>query len=100
MTQPESHVPRFTYSFTCVSEETPPVVVSRSPAPDTNEVAVNSNISFEIDDNDSGVNIGTINVTIEGIHAVINGVIQSGYQGSVTPDGSGGYDVAINPGTN
>ena len=82
------------------TDTSPPTINNRNPAKDSSDKAVSCNISFEVDDA-TGVNITTLNVTIEGENAIVGGAIktQNDYTGSINADGSNGYDVTINPGT-
>jgi len=72
-----------------------PTIQNQDPAPDETDVAINSNIYFELRDN-IWVNPASINITIEGVNAILAGVFQSGFTGYITANGVG-YDVTINP---
>jgi hypothetical protein len=83
------------YSFTTVG--TGPTITNEQPPP-SGTGAPETNIYFELDDDISGVVEATIDCTIDGIDAIINGVIQAGYGGSIVPDGTTrGFDVDIDP---
>lgn len=91
-----------TYSFGIEDYEVPTI---DSNLPTGSGVSAGSNISFSTHDSSgSGINQATINadVTIDlsTESAIINGVLQSGWDGpssAITPDGSGGFDVVIDP---
>ncbi len=80
-------------------DSTAPTVSARSPASGATNVAVNANVYFEIDDNlgGSGVDSGTISIYFDSTPVVVNGVPQSGFGGTLASDGTGGFDVTINP---
>ena len=57
------------YTFTvgfCGSDTVPPTVINRDPAPDSKDNPLDSNITFNITDNASGVDIDTLEVDIDG----------------------------------
>lgn len=60
--------------------------------------AVDSNVAFDVFDTTGGVLVAaTLNVTIEGVAAVVGGVAQAGFAASVTGDGTDVLHVSINP---
>ncbi|NQV13427.1 MAG: M4 family metallopeptidase, partial [Parcubacteria group bacterium] len=81
------------------ADGTTPSVSNASPAHGTKTIARDSNISFEIDDSASGIDSDSLSVTVDGRTAISGGALQSGYSGSIDSDSEGGYDVAINPGS-
>lgn len=87
------------YSFTCVLDTTDPTITGRDPAASEIEVDKDTNIYFELDDTQSGVDSATLTVTIEGGNAILSGVFQSGYTGTISADGLG-FNVTINPDVN
>lgn len=77
----------------------PPVIDNRFPSPLSIDVALATNITFELTDEGSGVALPTLNVTIDSFPAIVGGVFQAGYTGSFTPI-TDGYLVTIDPGLN
>lgn len=77
----------------------PTLFTGHNPAKSATNVSIATNIYFEIDDENSGVDSSTITVTIEGVNAILNGVFQSGFSGTITADGLG-YNITINPNNN
>jgi len=75
-----------------------PSVLNKSPAPGQPDVLVGSFVTFDVvdDPGGSGVDLATITVTIEGANAILNGVIQAGYNGSLAPI-TDGYTVSVAP---
>lgn len=84
------------WSFTTAPDTTPPVVSSRSPAAGATGVLSSTSISFNVTDPETGVALGTINVDVDGVPAVVGGLVQSGFTGSVSAISSG-YAVSITP---
>jgi len=74
----------------------PPVVSNRFPASGATEVAIASNVSFDLTDTETGVNTASVSVTLNGVPAITLGVFQPGFTGSFTPIANG-YTVTINP---
>ena len=80
----------------------PPVISLISPAPFT-PIHPSSNIYFELDDNlyinsnSIVVRIGTNQLTTNYKTAFSNGIFHSGFSGSIVNDGTGGYNLLINP---
>lgn len=76
-------------------ETTAPVISAMSPT--GTGVAKDSPVYFETDDNSggSGVDSDTLLVSIGGIDAIVGGVFQVGWSGTITSDGTGGFDVTI-----
>jgi hypothetical protein len=87
-----------TYSFT-VEDYTAPILTDNYPT--GVDVVKETNISFTLrDQGGSGVDQNTINCTISGVDAIINGIFQSPFDGvgsSITPNAFNGYDVVIDP---
>lgn len=79
-------------------DDTAPDVFNQVPAPGATGVAVNSNIDFDILDDafGDGVDLSSIDVLVDGVPAVVGGVIQVGFTGSVSASGNG-YHVTLNP---
>jgi hypothetical protein len=75
----------------------PPFVSNKFPVPGTTNVDLFTNVSFDIEDQGgSTVAVSSIQVTIDGQDAVINGSIQLGFGGSFTPIPSG-FTIIIDP---
>lgn len=60
-----------------------PEVTDFSPAHEQTDVAVDSNIQFDLTHPD-GIDPDTINVQINGVDVIVNGMFQPGYSGSIT----------------
>jgi len=75
-----------------------PVFLDHSPAKNFIGVPKNSNIFFRVEDDD-GLNLSTLTVWIEGVKAIENGVYQTGYSGTITPEDPTpeAISVVINP---
>jgi hypothetical protein len=76
----------------------PPFVSNRFPTPGSVGVPVDTDVSFTVLDNvgGAGVDQNSIDVTIEGVDAIIDGVFQAGFTGSIVANGNG-FDVTVNP---
>jgi predicted GH43/DUF377 family glycosyl hydrolase len=77
-------------------------IENQNPAAAATEVNAASNIYFEVDSDIYPIDSTTIDVSIKQgpgayANAIVSGVFQSGYSGTVTSDGTRGYDVTINP---
>lgn len=77
-------------------DRTPPFLLNRSPGVDAVEQPLYANIVFDLVDADTGVDITSINVTVNGVPAITAGVFQPGYGGTIVPI-SAGYTVTVNP---
>lgn len=64
--------------------------------PVSGRVPTNSGLSFRVTDNQSGVDYNSLTVTIDGVEAIINGVVQSGSFSAVSADISDGFLITIN----
>jgi len=75
-----------------------PVFLDHSPPENSINVPKNSNIFFRVEDDD-GLNLSTLTVLIEGVKAIENGVYQTGYVGTITPEDATptAISVLINP---
>ena len=80
-----------------VGDLLPPTVSDRDPAANATEVAEDTNINFRINDAISGVDKDTIQTIVDEINAIIDGVIQAGFGGSIISINSTNYSVSINP---
>lgn len=77
-------------------DSSPPVISNRFPAPNATDVDVSTNVSFDVvDQGGNTINVATISVSINSVDAIIDGVFQAGFTGSLTPI-SNGFSVTIN----
>jgi hypothetical protein len=74
----------------------PPVISNQSPAPLSVDVPVSTSVSFDVTDVGSNVNTASIDVTISGQPAIVDGVFQTGFTGSISVIANG-YAVAVTP---
>lgn len=84
----------FSWPFT-TADTTAPLVTNNLPIGVGQPL--NSNIQFDISDPESGINLLTLNVTVNGIYAILNGVFQSGFIGTIINTGGGTCHVIIDP---
>ncbi|MBU1146660.1 hypothetical protein KKD80_03905, partial [Patescibacteria group bacterium] len=85
------------YTFrggSCVADVVPPNVLNPAPAPDERGVPLDTNITFDIRDSQSGVDLDTLTVNVDGIIYTRGGLNRFSFVG--TPES---YAVAINPDT-
>ncbi|MFA6198500.1 MAG: FG-GAP-like repeat-containing protein [Patescibacteria group bacterium] len=82
-----------------IADTVSPTVASISPARDATSVAKDANVSFSLDDDIWGIDSDTLDVSVDNKNAIVDGVWQPGFSGSITSDGDRGYAVIINPGT-
>jgi hypothetical protein len=83
------------YTFrggSCAADVTPPNVLNPSPAPDERDAPLDTNITFDIRDSQSGVDIDTLTINVDGIIYTRSGVNRFSFVGA--PES---YAVAINP---
>lgn len=81
-----------------IEDTTDPTFTNFDPPQGATDQAADCDISFSVEDIGSGVDWFTVNVTIEAVPAIINGVIQPEFSGpntSVLPNGANGYDVVL-----
>lgn len=76
----------------CVADVTPPVVTNPSPLPDARGVPLDANVTFDIGDSQSGVDLDTLTVNVDGIVYAKDGVNRFSFVGN-----PGAYAVAVNP---
>ncbi len=90
----------YTYSFDTETavDVIPPYVQNENPLPSATNVLRNTNIYFEVIDDDSGADLSTIDASVEGALIVDNGVTQPGFAVTVTPIANG-YSFDYNPTT-
>ncbi|GEM_PF-5324450 len=95
---PPNVMATYNYSFTIinVNDTTAPVVQNENPAPGAINVPVNTNVYLEIVDAGTGVDLNTVNITVEGATIVVNGVVQPGYTVAVNPIANG-YNFDYDP---
>jgi len=77
-----------------------PTISAKLPANNASSVSNSSNISFELNDESSGINPNSIDASIGGNDAITDGSCQSGYSCTIGSDGASGYDITINPNSN
>ncbi len=82
-------------SFTVTADNIDPAISGETPADGATGIGLNDNISFSLSDNIQ-VASNTISATIGGNPAIINGVFQSGFGGTIAVNGLG-YIVTVNP---
>lgn len=90
-----SGVTNGSYTFSggsCVADVTPPNVINPDPTPGERDVALDTNVTFDIRDSQSGVDLESLTVNVDGIIYTRGGVNRFSFVG--TP---GAYSVAINP---
>jgi hypothetical protein len=91
------------YSFTVEEgDQSPPTVVGRHPPPSATSVPLAQPVTFDLLDvlgtgtRAHGVNLDSVRVRINGADAILDGVVQGGYAGSITITDDG-YEVVIAP---
>lgn len=87
------------YDFdTEIGDTSGPILENQTPAPDAIDVARDTTIVMDIVDPPTtptfGVDLATINIQVNGDDAVVGGVVQSGWSGNITVQGSG-FRVAL-----
>lgn len=88
------------YSFTTV-DDTAPTVINPQPFPNSQANSIATPISFSIGDRassflGSGVDLSTLDVTVDNQEAIRNGVVQLGFSGTIDPNISiNGYDIVL-----
>lgn len=83
------------YTFrggSCVADVTPPFVTNPSPVPNATGVPLDANVTFNISDSQSGVDLDSVTVNVDGTIYTKDGADRFSYLGS-----SGEYSVAVNP---
>jgi len=89
-------MPTVSWTFTTdVGLTDVPYIANRSPAPGAIGIDPQPTITFDVLDG-HGINLSSLDVTINSVLAVDNGVIQAGYSGSITPI-TDGYTVSLTP---
>jgi hypothetical protein len=84
-----------TYTFrdgSCVADTTPPWVTGASPAPGSTGVPLDSNITFNINDNQSGVDLSSLGVNVAGTVYTLVGPDAFSYTGNPLD-----YQITVNP---
>jgi len=79
----------------CPDNESPQLVYS-DPADGAVFVSIDQDIVIRLDDN-AFVRSNTISVVVDGSNAIVNGVFQNGFTGTITPFNTWGWEVLINP---
>ncbi|NQV00374.1 MAG: Ig-like domain-containing protein, partial [Parcubacteria group bacterium] len=83
---------------TSSSDTTPPTLSSPNIENNATGIAIDSNISFHIADEESDIDTDTLDVTINDDNAIVDGTCQSGYSCDIEQTTS--YDITINPNSN
>lgn len=91
------------YSFV-IADFLGPQIINLFPAVNQTSIPINSNISFDIIDTGSGVDVNRLNVIVEARNAIFDGVVQTLFMGDVNEGFTGsisgisqGYSVNIDP---
>lgn len=81
----------------------PPQIDDEYPDPRSKNNRLDTKIGFSIFEGplETGVNVNTICVRVNGVYAILDGVYQAGWDGLISPllDGRNGYRVVIDPET-
>jgi|GEM_PF-1648426 len=84
------------------SDSANPSFGSKSPDAGATDVSVTSNVAFVANDDNSGINLSSLNVSVGGQTAISGGVFQAGFSGStsgnhidINPDDSFGNSVTV-----
>lgn len=85
------------FSFTTIGS-TIPSFAGFDPVPFNTGVNIDANIYFEIDD-DTGIDLNSLYITVNSNIAYTNSAFQSGYSGMTSADGPG-YNVTVDPDSN
>jgi hypothetical protein len=94
LSQPPNQMSTFSFNFQCKFDDEPPYTGDYDPEPGQQDVAVETNIYFHIYDDDTGVDITTLHVDVNGtVYSVANGNLA--YSGTVAD-----YSITINPVSN
>lgn len=80
------------YAWSFEVEDYEPPYVDSGWAPTGTGVPVTALVAFTIKDDGAGVDLGTLNVTVGGVPAIVNGAFQTGFQG-----GSSDIDDSLAP---
>ncbi len=80
-------------------DTTPPNISNRVPATSAINISVDTTIAFTVTDDETGVDTGSINVSISTVAAVVAGVAQSGYGYNIVSIGGGAHNAVITPPT-
>jgi hypothetical protein len=86
-------------AYTYTIEDIRPEVLNQDPPPDATGVSIITDISFDLEDEHTGINLNTVWVEIDSELAIQGGIFQTGFSGSITAR-RGGYHVVINPDEN
>lgn len=79
----------------CAVDVTPPNVLNPDPTPDERDVPLDSNVTFDIRDSQSGVDLNSLTVNVDGIIYTRDGASRFSFVG-----GPAEYSVVIDPETN
>ena len=81
-------------SGSCAVDVTPPNVLNPDPTPDERDVPLDSNVTFDIRDSQSGVDLDSLTVNVDGVIYTRDGINRFSFVGSPAE-----YSVVINPDT-
>lgn len=84
------------WSFTTEADLTGPVITNQTPADLAEDVSATTSISFEAVDPETNVKQNTLALSVNAVPAVVTGVIQPGFTGSITPI-TNGWHVSVTP---
>jgi hypothetical protein len=89
----------FEYYFYTIADVQNPIISDRVPDDSQVEVALDSDIEFNITDTKTGVDMTMLSVYVDGIPAISEGIIQSGWNGTSSGIESivDGYHVVLDP---
>lgn len=79
-----------------INDAIAPVIDSITPADGATQVPTNAAVTFALHDGESGINSGSLSVSLGGISAITGGVCQTGFSCSITPI-SDGQQVSVAP---
>lgn len=82
------------WSFQCADVDAPTITIG-SPSSGASGVPVTTSISFTLND-DVGIDNTSINVSVDDVSAIIMGVFQPGFSGTISPPGTS-VTVSITP---
>ena len=82
-------------SFTFVADAIAPYLNSYSPAQSATDVAINQNVTFRIHDDECGVDLSTLSVTVKGVEYTQSGGNTFSASGSAS-----NYLITVNPASN
>lgn len=84
------------WSFSTETDTTAPVLSGFHPTPSSIDVANASSVTFTATDAQTGIRSDSLDITLNGVPAVVGGIPQPGFTGSVTP-APNGKTVTVTP---